>query len=54
MRDLESKLIKLNGGGSGVIKQNDTTSNYELPSEFKAKWESFTKETILDAFGELF
>ena len=54
MRDLESKLIKLNGGGGGVIKQNDTTSNYELPSEFKAKWESFTMETILDAFGELF
>ena len=33
---------------------NNTSSNFELPSEFKNKWELFVKDMILDAFGEFF
>jgi len=36
-----------------LIKQTDTTSRFALPSEFKSKWESFVKESLIDAFCDL-
>ena len=42
---------------SGIEKQkeqNNTTSDFELPSEFKAKWDCVIKNGIIDAFGEWF
>ena len=47
---MEEKLAKLQGG---LIKQTDTTSRFALPSEFRAMWESFVKETLVDAFSDI-
>ena len=33
---------------------NDTSSAFDLPSEFKHKWEALVKDHILDAFGDFF
>ncbi|CDW86409.1 UNKNOWN [Stylonychia lemnae] len=34
--------------------QNNTSSGFELPSEFKVKWENLIKEQIMDTFGDYF
>ena len=35
-------------------RQNNTSSAFELPSEFKSKWESLISDKIIDAFGDFF
>ena len=47
---MEEKLAKLQGG---MIKQTDTTQRFALPSEFRGMWETFVKETLIDAFSEI-
>lgn len=32
--------------------QNNTSSNFILPSEFKKKWEELVLETLLDCFTD--
>jgi len=32
--------------------ENNTTSEFSLPSEFKRKWEVMVAETIVDGFGD--
>ena len=36
------------------IAKNNTSSAFELPSEFKVKWENLVKDSMLDAFGAFF
>lgn len=50
IKEMEEKLAKLQGG---MIKQTDTTSHFALPSEFRGMWESFVKETLVDAFSDI-
>ena len=38
----------------GLSIKNDTSSSFLLPSEFKSKWENFTKNTILETFENTF
>lgn len=38
----------------GLSIKNDTSSSFFLPSEFKSKWETFTKNTILETFENTF
>ena len=35
-------------------RQNNTSSAFELPSEFKSKWEALVSDMIIDAFGDFF
>ena len=37
-----------------MYKSNDTASRFAMASEFKAKWEEFAREQIMDTFGEMF
>ena len=32
----------------------NTSSGYELPSEFKTQWDSFLKDQVIEAFGDCF
>ena len=34
--------------------QTNTSSGYELPSEFKTQWDSFLKDQVIEAFGDCF
>ena len=51
LHHLESQLMKQ---ASLNDRQNNTSSAFELPSEFKSKWETLVTDMIIDAFGEFF
>ena len=68
MEALSDKLFKADLGNwkkqalidklqkKAVLEQandNNTSSSFPLPSEFKAKWDDFVSESVLDAFGIL-
>jgi hypothetical protein len=33
---------------------NDTSSKFDLPSEFKKEWEKMANDQLMDSFGDLY
>jgi hypothetical protein len=53
LKTLEIHLTKLeNLKKSLSLSQNNTSSSFWLPSEFKQEWETLTSETSLDLFQD--
>eukprot|EP00347_Sterkiella_histriomuscorum_P021190 403334904 len=53
LKDLESQLLRQSAMNQSDT-QNNTSSGFELPSEFKNRWEILVKDLIMDAFGDFF
>ena len=53
LKELEKQLIREK---SFKVPSNhhDTSSSFELPSEFKGKWDIMVQEKLMDAFGDFF
>ena len=51
---LEQQVKRLSSGSNAPGILNNTSSGYEMPSEFKQKWEDFLKNHVVDAFGDIF
>ncbi len=54
IRELEDNMLRQNNAVSVLYSSNDTASKFALASEFKAQWEEFAREQIMDTFGEMF
>jgi len=52
IRELEDNMLRQNNAAVSVLySSNDTAAKFALASEFKARWEEFAREQIMDTFG---
>ena len=51
---LEQQIQRFSSSASHLYPPSNTSSGYELPSEFKTQWDSFLKDQVIEAFGDCF